>query len=261
MGCFGVDADTQIQPLLKLSVHCAKRAGHYLRKRFRDNDHRVTTNYSHDVKLDVDGQTEELIISMIKKRFPDHGFICEEIGRDLEKPDNNWIIDPLDGSVNFSRGIPHFCTSIAFKREGQYLVGAVYDPMRDELFSAIRGGGSFLNGKPIKRTSISSLEDAVISGGFFKIESIEEGSKIFEKIARRVKKVRFFGSATLDLCYLACGRVNGYIQHAVNEWDIAAASLIAEEQGIRMEIHERNGRLNVFAADRNIYDALNECCA
>jgi myo-inositol-1(or 4)-monophosphatase len=133
--------------------------------------------------------------------------------------------------------------------------------MREELFTAIRGGGAFLNGTPMKRRGISSLEDAVVSGGFFKIESVQEGGKIFEKIAMRVKKVRFFGSATLDLCYLACGRVNGYIQHAVNEWDIAAASLIASEQGIEIEIVEKNGRLNVFAADREIYDALNECCS
>jgi myo-inositol-1(or 4)-monophosphatase len=247
--------------LLKLAVRSARSAGTYLRKRFHDDDLEITGNYRHDVKLDVDKQTEELLISLIRKKYPDHGFICEEIGRDLEKPDNNWVIDPLDGSVNFSRNIPHFCTSIAFKKEGHYLVGAVYDPMRDELFSAIRGHGAFLNGKPMKRRGITSLEEAVVSGGFFKIESLEEGGKIFEKIARRVKKVRFFGSATLDLCYLACGRVNGYIQHAVNEWDIAAASLIAEEQGIPMEIVESRGKLNVFAADRDIYDALSECCA
>jgi myo-inositol-1(or 4)-monophosphatase len=247
--------------LLKLAVRGARRAGTYLKKRFHEDDREITGNYRHDVKLDVDKKTEELLISLIGKRFPEHGFICEEIGRDLEKPDDNWVIDPLDGSVNFSRNIPHFCTSIAFKRGGRFLVGVVYDPMRDELFSAVRGQGAFLNGKPMKRRPITSLEEAVVSGGFFKIESLEEGGKIFEKIALRVKKVRFFGSATLDLCYLACGRVNGYIQHAVNEWDIAAASLIAGEQGIPMEIVERGGKLNVFAADLEIYDALSECCA
>jgi myo-inositol-1(or 4)-monophosphatase len=133
--------------------------------------------------------------------------------------------------------------------------------MRDETFSAFRGEGAYLNGKPMKRRSISVLEEAVVSGGFFKIESLQEGGRIFEKIAHRVKKVRFFGSAALDLCYLACGRVNGYIQHAVNEWDIAAAALITEEQDIPIEIIEHRGRLNVFAADRHIYDALSECCA
>jgi myo-inositol-1(or 4)-monophosphatase len=248
------------QKIYRLALKTAKRAGHYLKKRFHDEDHEVTTNYRHDVKLDVDRQTEELIITMIRRRFPDHGFVCEERGRELERQDDNWVIDPLDGSVNFSRGIPHFCTSIAFKRGGVYLVAAVYDPMRDELFSALRGGGAFFNGRPMARRGISSLEEAVVSGGFFKIESLDEGGRIFQRIAPKVKKIRFFGSATLDLCYLACGRVNGYIQHAVNEWDIAAASLCAAEQNIEMEIVEKNGRLNVFAADRTIYEALNECC-
>jgi myo-inositol-1(or 4)-monophosphatase len=252
--------DKQLQSLLTYAKRCAKKAGRYIRKRFHDDDRLITTDYRHDVKLDVDRQTEELIISMIRRRYPDHGFIAEEIGHDLEKPDENWIIDPLDGSVNFSHGIPHFCTSIAFREEERYLVGVVYDPMRDETFSALAGGGAFLNRNPMTRRSIKSLEEAVVSGGFFKIESLQEGGKIFEKIAPRVKKVRFFGSAALDLCYLACGRVNGYIQHAVNEWDIAAASLIAEEQGLRIEVIEKNGRLNVFAADRHIYHALKECC-
>jgi myo-inositol-1(or 4)-monophosphatase len=249
------------QDLYRMALRCAERAGQYIRKRFHDDDRLITTNYRHDVKLDVDRQTEELIISMIRRKFPNTGIISEEIGRDLEKPDFNWVIDPLDGSVNFSRGIPHFCTSIAYREGGRYLVGAVYDPMRDETFSALRGEGAFLNGKPMKRRSISALEEAVVSGGFFKIESLREGGRIFEIIAHRVKKVRFFGSAALDLCYLACGRVNGYIQHAVNEWDIAAASLITEEQDIPIEIIEHKGRLNVFAADSHIYDALRECCA
>ena len=249
------------QDLYRMALRCAERAGQYIRKRFHDDDRLITTNYRHDVKLDVDRQTEELIISMIRRKFPNTGIISEEIGRDLEKPDFNWVIDPLDGSVNFSRGIPHFCTSIAYREGGRYLVGAVYDPMRDETFSALRGEGAFLNGKPMKRRSISVLEEAVVSGGFFKIESLREGGRIFEIIAHRVKKVRFFGSAALDLCYLACGRVNGYIQHAVNEWDIAAASLITEEQDIPIEIIEHKGRLNVFAADSHIYDALRECCA
>jgi len=248
------------QQLYRFALHCAEKAGQYIRKRFHDDDRTIMSNYRHDVKLDVDRQTEDLIISMIQKKYPETGIVSEEIGRDLEKPDGNWIIDPLDGTVNFARGLPHFCTSIAFKQGEQYLVGAVYDPMRHELFSAIHGGGAFLNGNPMKRRAIEDLAEAMVSGGFFKIESLQEGGRIFQKIAHRVKKVRFFGSAALDLCYLACGRVNGYIQHAVNEWDIAAAALITREQNIPIEIVEIAGRLNVFAADTRIYDALHECC-
>ena len=104
------------QDLYRIALHCAEKAGQYLRKRFHDDDRTITSNYRHDVKLDVDRQTEELIISMVRRKFPETGIISEEIGRDLEKLDCNWIIDPLDGSVNFSRGIPHFCTSIAFRQ-------------------------------------------------------------------------------------------------------------------------------------------------
>jgi myo-inositol-1(or 4)-monophosphatase len=244
-----------------MAMHCAEKAGQYIRKRFYDDDRTITSNYRHDVKLDVDEQTEDLIISLIRDSHPDAGIVSEEIGHDLEKPDGNWIIDPLDGSVNFSRGIPHFCTSIAFKQGGRYLVGAVYDPMRYESFSAIQGEGAFFNGMPMKRRAVSDLAEAVVSGGFFKIQSLEEGGRIFENIAHRVKKVRFFGSAALDLCYLASGRVNGYIQHAVHEWDIAAASLITQEQNIPIEIIDHGDSLNVFAADTHIFQELRECCA
>jgi myo-inositol-1(or 4)-monophosphatase len=219
------------------------------------------SNFRHDVKLDVDHMTEELIVYMIRRKYPEHGFICEESGRKMQRPDCNWVIDPLDGSVNFARRIPHFCTSIAYQENGKYQVGVVYDPIRGETFSAVRGRGCFLNGAPMVRSGITSIEEAVISGGFFKIESIDQGGRIFEKIARRVKKVRFFGSATLDLCYLACGRVNGYVQHSLNVWDIAAASLMVELQGIKLEIVDSDGKLNVFAAENEIYDALHECCS
>ncbi|MGQ9616467.1 MAG: inositol monophosphatase family protein [Spirochaetota bacterium] len=251
--------DSSVQKLYELSIESARKAGMFLLERFRNGSITVISDLRHDVKLDVDVEAENMIIKMIGEKYPDHGFICEESGRVLQKASRNWIIDPLDGTLNYSRGIPHFCTSIAFKNEKNYLVGCVYDPVRDEMFSAIQGEGSCLNQTPIKRRPIMRLEEAVVAGGFFKAESFKEGTRIFERLATRVKKVRFFGSAALDLCYLACGRMNGYIQYGVNEWDIAAAMLIAGNTGIRFDVVERNEKLNIIAAEDFIFEDLKRC--
>jgi myo-inositol-1(or 4)-monophosphatase len=245
-----------IKKVHKICIKCAYKAGHYLMKMYQKGDLKINAHSQHDVKLDVDVKTEHLIKSTIKAYFPDHGFICEESGQERTVSDCNWVIDPLDGTVNFSKGIPHFCTSIALKKKDTYLVGVVYDPVKREIFSGVRGVGATLNNIPIERKNIGSLEEAVIAGGFFKAGSLTNGSRIFEKIAYKVKKLRFFGSAALDLCYLACGRVNAYIQHSVNEWDIAAASLIAELTGVRLVIEKTGSNLNVFGADKNIFESL-----
>jgi myo-inositol-1(or 4)-monophosphatase len=237
----------------EICVECARNAGEYLMRRLSKRDLKINAHSQHDVKLDVDVETEQLIKSIIKRRFPDHGFICEESGRENIQSEYNWVIDPLDGTVNFSKGIPHFCTSIAFKSGPRCLVGVVFDPAKGELFSAIHGIGATLNNKPIQRTPIRRLEEAVIVMGYFKSGSLDEGIRIFEQLTHRVKKMRFFGSAALDLCYLACGRVNAYMQHCLNEWDIAAAALIAELCGVEIEIKEAGSMLNVIGADREIF--------
>jgi len=251
--------DRSVQELYSVCIKSAEEAGKYLLNRFQKNEAQVKSHHKHDVKLDVDIETEELIIDTIKRHFPDHGFICEESGRAKEHVDQNWIVDPLDGSVNFFMGIPHFCTSIAFKKNKTYIVGAVFDPVRNEMFSALRGSNALLNGSPITRRTVNTLEEAVIAGGFFKVQSLVDGTTIFEKVAEKVKKIRFFGSAALDLCYLACGRVNGCLLHCVSEWDIAAASLIAEHTGVKFEITENNSTMNVFAADPALFDELKAC--
>jgi len=239
-----------------VALKSAIEAGGILRKRFLTGKITVQSNLPHDVKLDVDVEVENLIIRIIERRFPDHGFICEEGGSRREESERKWIIDPLDGSVNFFKGIPHFCTSIAYRENETGMTGVVFDPVRNELFSAVHGSGAFFNGRAISRKSVSSLDEAVIAGGFFKSRSLTSGGRVFEKIAPHVKKVRFFGSAALDLCYLACGRVDGYIQHHVNDWDIAAASLIAKTAGVRVEVEEAEGKLNVLAAGEEIFEEL-----
>ena len=268
-----------------IALKAARSAGAYLLKRFEREDMVIRENLTHDVKIDVDEKTETLIMNIIRRRFPGHGFLCEESGstRGGAGPARSggytWVIDPLDGTVNFAKGIPHFCTSIAVKKGETLVAGAVYDPIRRELFSALRPegtgegfatagstpsgggrslGGAYLNGRRMRTREASSLEDAVVAGGFFKAGSMDVGMSIFSRLSKKVLKGRFFGSAALDLCYLACGRVNAYIQHSVNEWDIAAALLIAELMGKRWEIkrNEGLGTLDIIAADPVIFDEL-----
>ncbi len=242
--------------IYKTAKKAARIAGRYLIKRFNNADASITMSYKHDVKLDVDVQTENIIKSIIIKRYPDHGFVCEESGNTGGDKENKWVIDPLDGTVNFVKGIPHFCTSIAFKSNENYLVGVVYDPIRDEMFSAIKDSGSYLNDKPLKKNSVSSLSEAIVSGGFFKTKSLDMGGRIFERISKHIKKIRFFGSAALDLCYLAAGRFNAYIQYSVNEWDIAAALLIAKLNNVKFKLDIIDNQYNVIASDPDIFDDL-----
>jgi myo-inositol-1(or 4)-monophosphatase len=248
--------DKHIKKALTVSIKTAKKAGKYLLQKFYANDIAVIRDYRHDIKLHVDIEAEELIKLSLRRHFPDHGFICEESGTEQSKTGFSWVIDPLDGTVNFARGIPHFCTSIALKRENEYLTGVVFDPARNELFSAIKDEAAWLNGVPLRKKNIDSLSDAIVAGGFLHEGALQKGTKTFAQLANMIKKLRLFGSGALDLCYIAANRVNGYIHYSTNEWDIAAASLIAALSGARIDIRERDGMLDVLAADETIFDEL-----
>jgi len=248
--------DRDLRKAYKTALKSAVEAGSLLRKRFRAGETTVNSSLPHDLKLDIDVETENLITGIIERRFPHHGFVCEEGGNRREESEHRWIIDPLDGSVNFFRHIPHFCTSIAYRQNEKDMLGIIFDPVGNEIFAAVHGAGAFLNGSPLKRKTVSSLGEAVISGGFYKARATLNGIRILEKLAPLVKKVRFFGSAALDLCYLACGRVDGYIQQHVSDWDIAAGAFIAEAAGARVEVTRSESKLNVIAADEKIFDEL-----
>ncbi|UCB46435.1 MAG: inositol monophosphatase [Spirochaetota bacterium] len=238
------------------ALNAAKAAGKYLLQKFHEDDTTVIKSYPHDIKLHTDVETEELIKQMLKRRFPDHSFICEESGTEHSQSEFSWVIDPLDGTVNYAQRIPHFCTSIALKKGSEYLVGVVFDPVKNELFSAIKGEGAWLNGSPLHKKNVGSLSDAIITGGFMHEGALQKGKKTFTNLVNRIKKLRLLGSAALDLCYLAANRVNGYIHYSTHEWDIAAASLVATQSGARVDIYERDGALDVIAADETIFDEL-----
>ena len=240
----------------EVALRAAQNASQHIMTRFSEGSSKIAEDYGHDVKLEVDVETEELIKRTIKAAFGSHGFICEESGTENPDSEYTWVVDPLDGTVNFSRGIPHFCTSIALKKGGEYLLGVVRDPVREETFSAMTGVGSFLNGTPIKKRGIDRLGQAIVGGGFFHEGAIEKGIEIFSLLVPRVKKLRFFGAAAIDLCYLAADRINGYMNFSTNEWDIAAASLIASLAGARVEIREKAGKVDIIAADPKIFDEI-----
>jgi myo-inositol-1(or 4)-monophosphatase len=216
-----------------------------------------------DFVTNVDKNSEKLITSMIKKRFPGHGIMAEE-GTNIKGRENLWIIDPLDGTINFMHGYPFFCVSIALIRNGKQALGVVYDPLRKEMFHAVAGGGAYLNGKRISVSKTKEMKDSLISTGFY--HDIGDGlvKKTLEKIdnlvSTGVQGIRRGGSAALDMCYLAYGRIDGYWIYALSPWDFAAASLIAREAGATITT-PRGGRIEIkkngiVAANRHLYDKL-----
>lgn len=188
-----------------------------------------------DFVTNVDRNSEKLITSMIRKRFPDHGILAEE-GTKAEG-DSVWIIDPLDGTTNFAHGYPFFCVSIALVVDGRQSLGVVYDPTHDEMFHAVAGRGAYLNGRRIRVSKAAELKDSLIVTGFY----YDRGKimrrtldKMGDFLTKNVHGIRRDGSAALDMCYVACGRIDGYWEYVLSPWDFAAASLIAKEAGAKV---------------------------
>lgn len=215
---------------LKEGLLLARKAGSFLKD--SRNNPCVSQNFDYDIKLKQDRESEEIIISGIEKKFPDDGFISEERGEKKGLSGNIWIIDPLDGTVNYARGIPQCCISIACKKKDGDSFGIVYDFFREEIFRAVKGEGAFLNEKRIKTSDTQNFKDAIICFGLMKSrEDISSGLNVFSRLALEVKKVRMMGAAALDLCYVASGRTDFFLEIGLNVWDIAAGSIIVEEAG------------------------------
>ncbi|RQO30845.1 inositol monophosphatase [Taibaiella sp. KBW10] len=184
----------------------------------------------------IDKASEELIVNTIKAHYPEHGFVGEEFGNENEDAAYKWIIDPIDGTVNFAHHVPLCCISIALTHKEEVIMGAVYNPMMDELFFAEKGKGASLNEKPIRVSTKSNIEQAFLVTGFpyhfpdTKIHPLE----IFTKVVAKGLPVRRLGSAALDLCWVACGRFDAFWEYNLQAWDIAAGYLIVEEAGGRV---------------------------
>jgi myo-inositol-1(or 4)-monophosphatase len=236
---------------LEVGVRAARAAGEFLRTHFGAVLD-VNAFEAHDIKLQLDVDSQELITKTLLGCFPDHAIYGEEGIAGNQASDWHWIVDPIDGTVNFFYGIPHFCISIALRHRDDIVVGVVYDPMRDELWEVAKGGVAMLNGRPIAVSKRTELSDAIMSVGFSKTKTtIAAGLPLLEYFVKRARKCRLMGSAALDLAYVACGRLDAYIEQSVSLWDVAAGKLLVEAGGGKFEMSTREdqpGKLSVRAS-------------
>ncbi len=230
---------TLMNPYLHAATDAARAAGALLRQEFGTalDVHEFS---AHDIKLDLDVRTQDLITTMLLGQFPDHAIYGEEGLAGNQASDFQWIVDPIDGTVNYFYGIPHFCVSIALRERGEITIGVIYDPARDELWQVARGGIPTLNGRAIRVSQRDQLSDAVLSIGFAKSKTtIAAGLPVLEHFIGRARKCRLMGSAALDLAYVACGRLDAYIESSVSLWDVAAGKLLVEAAGGSFEMTPR----------------------
>jgi myo-inositol-1(or 4)-monophosphatase len=226
--------------MLDTALEAASVAGKLLRQNFGST---LNVNHAthHDIKLEIDEQAQALITKVILADFPDHAILGEEGIAGPADADVRWVIDPLDGTVNYFYGIPHYAVSIAAQQragnEWQTVAGVVYDPELDEMFAGTHDGPATLNGQPVRVSERTELAEAIVSIGFFKsAETIRAALTDFTRLVQQVRKVRIQGAAALDVAYVACGRYDGYQEYGIKLWDIAAGQLILDRAGGRATV-------------------------
>jgi myo-inositol-1(or 4)-monophosphatase len=222
-------------PTLSDLESLARRAGEILRAGY-EREHQVNYKSEIDLVTEVDHQSEAFVLGEIQRRFPGHQIVSEEIGLVPGSDSHQWYVDPLDGTVNYAHGIPIFSVSIAYARNGIMILGAVYDPMRDEMFTAEKGRGAWCNGRRLQVSTVTELKRCLLVTGFPYDAWLSPRNNLenFGRFARMTQGVRRLGSAALDLCYVAAGRLDGYWELTLNPWDVAAGGLIASEAGAQV---------------------------
>ena len=224
-----------MKDFLAVACEAARKAGGIL----KENIHGTREiTYKGDINLvtEMDTRSERAVVETLRASFPDHGIIAEEETTIRNGSGYTWIIDPLDGTTNYAHGYPCFSVSIALEHEGVVITGVVYDPMRDELFTAQKGEGAYLNGKRIKVSIVDELIKSLLATGFPYDRKVSEKNNMdyFHDLLMASQEVRRDGSAALDLCYVAMGRFDGFWELKLKPWDVAAGSLIVLEAGGRV---------------------------
>jgi myo-inositol-1(or 4)-monophosphatase len=251
-------------PYLHLAIEAVTRAGEMQRAAL-GGAFAVTKKGTIDLVTDVDVAIERMFRSLVAERYPEHDVLGEELGPpagDRPPARHCWIFDPIDGTTNFTHGLPIFCASLALEIDGDLTVAAVYDPSRDELFTAERGRGAWLNGRRLRVSAIPVLVDALLVTGFpYTVHhDPDETLGLFGRFVTTSRAVRRLGSAALDVCYVAAGRMDGFWEQGLGPWDIAAAALLVEEAGGRISdldgrpFHARTGRL--LATNGHLHDQM-----
>jgi myo-inositol-1(or 4)-monophosphatase len=222
--------------MLQEAVAAAREAGAYV-KANAGRPRQVERKFGQETNLvtEIDKNAESLIIERLRRSFPDHDFLAEESGDHRGSSDFRWVIDPLDGTVNFTHGLPIFCVSIGLEHKGSVVLGVVYDPNLQELYTAERGKGAYLNGEPIRVSKTDRLIESLIVTGFpYDIKNNPDHAvEHFTNFLSEAQAVRRLGSAALDLCYVAAGRFDGFWEVKLNAWDMAAGVLLVQEAGGR----------------------------
>lgn len=222
-----------LHPMLNIAIKAARRAGSIISRAARDIDAlTVTTKKPADFVTEIDKAAEDAVIEVLKKAYPDHAILAEESGATGDS-EYVWIIDPIDGTTNFIHGFPQYCVSIALQHKGQITQAVIFDPAKNELFTATRGRGAFLNDQRIRVSKRHNMKEALIGTGFpfRETDNFDEYIRIFRSVTEKTAGLRRAGAAALDLAYVAAGRLDAFWEKGIMPWDIAAGSLLVLEAG------------------------------
>ncbi|MCR6667011.1 MULTISPECIES: inositol monophosphatase family protein [Methyloversatilis] len=252
-----------MHPTLTTAVKAARRAGQIITRASQDVDLlKVSSKRQNDFVTEVDRAAEDAIVGILREAYPDHAILAEESGESGPESEYRWIIDPLDGTTNFIHGMPQYAVSIALEHRGQMQSAVVFDPVRNEMFTASRGRGAFLNDRRIRVSRRAKLGEALLGTGFpYRVwDHVDAYLGMFKSLMEKTSGLRRPGAAALDLAYVACGRFDGFFEIGLSPWDIAGGSLLVSEAGgLVGNLQGETGYMesgNLVAATPRIYPAI-----